>query len=103
MVENDCKELVLVLNSSRAAAEAESNSYRHLFKVLASLDDYRIQHQFREDNSVANELASLAMRGVVTDMEDLYGVYTHVEADRQNRARFRINQSLKKLKMSKNS
>ncbi|KAH7848560.1 hypothetical protein Vadar_004403 [Vaccinium darrowii] len=73
-VESDCKELVLVLNSSQAAVEVESNSYRHLFKVLASLEDYRIQHQFREGNSVANELASLAMRGVVTAKAmDLYG------------------------------
>lgn len=66
IIESDCKEVLQVLNSSRAPQEAELDEYSHIFKVLASLEDYKISHQYREGNLVANELAVLAMHGTST-------------------------------------
>ncbi|KAI8553040.1 hypothetical protein RHMOL_Rhmol06G0314600 [Rhododendron molle] len=58
--EGDSKQVVRVLSSFEAPKEKHSEFYRHSFGTLAIFEDYKVVHQYREANVIADELADMA-------------------------------------------
>ncbi|XP_058219014.1 uncharacterized protein LOC131329705 [Rhododendron vialii] len=100
--ESDSKQIVRVLTSSEAPKEKHAEFYRQIFGALATFEDYKVVHQYREANVVADELAEIATQVYrdpeVPDFDQLLEkAYKHEFDDCIDTPRYRINQCKKKL------